>query len=113
MKNFLAHGHSLTVTNTTGGAIASGQGVLLGTMFGIAAGPIATGEDGVLNLEGVYQLPKIGSQAWTVGARVYWDAANARCTNVATGNTLIGVATAPVAGGAGDTTGRVRLNGSF
>jgi hypothetical protein len=32
---------------------------------------------------------------------------------VATDNTLIGVAVKAVAGGAGDTFGRVRLNGSF
>jgi hypothetical protein len=32
---------------------------------------------------------------------------------VATSNTLIGVATEAVAGGAGDTIGRVRLNGAF
>ena len=34
-------------------------------------------------------------------------------TKTATANTLIGVATEAVAGGAGDVIGRVRLNGSF
>ncbi|MCB1470839.1 MAG: DUF2190 family protein, partial [Rhizobiaceae bacterium] len=52
-------------------------------------------------------------QAWTAGAKIYWDDTNKRTTNVATSNTLIGVATEAVAGGAGDTIGRVRLNGSF
>jgi hypothetical protein len=64
-------------------------------------------------LTGVFDLTKIGSQAWTVGAKVYWDDTNKRCTTVATDNTLIGVAVDAVAGGAGDTIGRVRLNGSF
>ncbi len=64
-------------------------------------------------LVGVFDLTKVGSQAWTVGAKVYWDDTNKRTTSVATSNTLIGVATEAVAGGAGDTIGRVRLNASF
>ncbi|MFC7703670.1 capsid cement protein [Plastorhodobacter daqingensis] len=61
----------------------------------------------------MFDLTKIGSQAWAVGATVYWDDTNKRCTTVATDNTLIGVATEAVASGAGDTIGRVRLNASF
>ena len=49
----------------------------------------------------------------TAGALVYWDDTNKRCTTVATLNLLIGVATIAVAGGAGNTIGRVRLNASF
>ncbi|MTH62105.1 DUF2190 family protein [Paracoccus litorisediminis] len=113
MKNFLAHGNALTVTNSTGAAVASGAGVLLGKMFGIAAGPIAAGAEGVINLEGVYELPKAASQAWTVGALVYWDNAAKVCTTVVSTNTLIGVAIGAVAGGAGDLLGKVRLNGHF
>jgi predicted RecA/RadA family phage recombinase len=56
-------------------------------------------------------LTKAGSQAWTVGALVYWDDTNKRCTTVATGNLLIGAAIAAVDNAAGSTTGRVRLNG--
>jgi hypothetical protein len=50
--------------------------------------------------------------ARTVGALVFWDDTNKRCTTVATANVLIGVAAA-VAVGAGNTTGRVRLIASF
>jgi predicted RecA/RadA family phage recombinase len=64
-------------------------------------------------LVGVFDLTKIGSQAWTAGAKVYWDNTNKRSTTVATDNTLIGVATEAVASGAGDTISRVRLNASF
>ena len=53
------------------------------------------------------------TQAWTVGARVYWDDTNKRCTTVATDNTPVGVAVEAVASGAGDTIGRVRLNAAF
>lgn len=110
MKNYVSSGATLTIT--AGADIASGAGVLVGSLFGVAAGAIANGADGTINLTGVYDLPKVGSQAWTVGAKVYWDAANARCTTVASGNTLIGVAAREVGSGAGETTGRVRLNGT-
>lgn len=113
MKNFVSQGNTLTFTNGTGADVASGAGVLLGTAFGIAAGDVADGADGVLNLTGVYDLPKVGSQAWTVGAAIYWDNTNKRCTTVTTSNTKIGVAVAAVGSGAGETTGRVRLNGAF
>ena len=111
MKNFVQRGDVLTTPNTTGALIASGQGVLLGALFGVAANISAVDDDLVLNLDGVFILPKAASQAWTVGQKVYWDNTNKVCTTTATGNTLIGAAWAPVAGGAGDTTGRVRLNG--
>lgn len=109
MKNFVSAGNTLTIT--AGADIASGAGVLLGSLFGVAAGAIANGAEGVINLTGVYDLPKVGSQAWTVGALVYWDAANNRCTTTAGSLKLIGVAVAAVGSGAGETVGRVRLNG--
>lgn len=43
-----------------------------------------------------------GSEAWTVGAKVYWDNTNSRFTVTATSNTLCGYATQPKA--AADTT---------
>lgn len=110
MKNFLSVGNALTITASTD--IASGAGVLVGALFGVATGPIANGADGVINLTGVYELPKVGSQAWTVGALVYWDAANTRCTTVAATNVPIGVAVAAVGSAAGETLGQVRLNGA-
>jgi predicted RecA/RadA family phage recombinase len=108
MKNFVAAGDTLTIT--AGADIASGAGVLVGSLFGVAAGAIANGAQGVINLTGVYDLPKAGSQAWTVGALVYWT--GTACTTTASTNKLIGVAVAAVGSGAGETTGRVRLNGA-
>ena len=55
----------------------------------------------------------MASQAWTAGAKVYWDNSAKRVTNVASGNTLIGVAVLAVGAGADEIIGRVRLNGSF
>lgn len=110
MKNYVASGDTLTITASA--AVVSGAGVLVGTIFGVAAGDIALGAQGTINLTGVYDLPKVGSQAWTVGAKVYWDDIAKRCTTVTTSNTLIGVAVRPVGSGATETVGGVRLNGT-
>ncbi|MFD2855403.1 DUF2190 family protein [Seohaeicola zhoushanensis] len=83
-----------------------------GTLFGVCAGSIADGETGEIKTTGVFELPKVGSQAWTVGAKVYWDDTNKVCTTTATANTLIGVAYEAVGSGAGETLGKVRLNGT-
>lgn len=109
MKNFIARGETLEIT--AGADIASGAGVLVGATFGVAAGAIANGEKGIINLSGVFELPKVSAQAWTQGARIYWEAAENRCTTTASGNTLIGVAYAVAANPSA--TGQVRLNGSF
>ena len=90
-----------------------GLAALVTTIFGIAAGAAALGDPIEAALVGVFDITKVGSQAWTVGAKVYWDDTNKRCTTVATDNTLIGVAVEAVASGAGDTIGRVRLNAAF
>jgi len=111
MKNYVQPGITLTLTAPY--AVTSGDGLLVGAIFGVAAGDAASGATVEAALTGVFDLTKIGSQAWTVGAKVYWDDTNKRCTTVATDNTLIGVAVEAVAGGAGDTIGRVRMNGSF
>ncbi len=111
MKNFVQAGDVVTVTAPY--VLTSGQGAKTGQLFGVASGDAANGADVALKTSGVFDLTKIGSQAWTVGQLVYWDDTNKRCTSVATGSLLIGVAVAAVAGGAGNTVGRVRLNSSF
>ena len=110
MKNYIAPGDILPFTAAAD--VVSGQGVLVVDTFGVATGDVANGEPGLLKLCGVFELPKVGSQGWTPGDKVYWDNGNSRCTTVAAGNTLIGVVYAPVASGAGDTLGQVRLNGA-
>ena len=111
MKNYVQPGNTITLTAPY--AVASGDGLLVGSIFGVASGAAALGETVEATLSGVFDITKIGSQAWTAGAKIYWDDTNKRTTNVATSNTLIGVATEAVAGGAGDTVGRVRLNATF
>jgi predicted RecA/RadA family phage recombinase len=113
MRNFIARGDVLTLPNSLARAVASGEGVLIDRIFGVSANNFSATDDVVINVVGVFELPKTASQAWTVGQRVYWDSVNRVVTGTATGNNLIGVAVAAVGGGAGETLGRVRLNGSF
>ena len=111
MKNYVQPGNTITLTAPY--AVTSGDGLLVGSIFGIASGDAALSDPVETVLTGVFDLTKVGSQAWTAGAKVYWDDTNKRTTSVATSNTLIGVATEAVAGGAGDVIGRVRLNARF
>lgn len=111
MRNYVQPGDNLTLPAPYDRL--SGQGALIGAIFGVASNDVEAGDDGVFVVKGVFDLTKAASQAWTLGAKIYWDNAARVCTNVAAGNTLIGAALAAVAGGAGDTIGRVRLNGSF
>ena len=111
MRNYVQPGNTITLSVPY--AVTSGDGLLVGSIFGIASGDAALNDPVEVALTGVFDLTKVGSQAWTVGAKVYWDDTNKRTTSVATSNTLVGVATEAVAGGAGDTIGRVRLNASF
>jgi len=111
MKNYVQPGNTITLIAPY--AVASGDGLLVGSIFGVATGVAVLGELVETALTGVFDLTKVGSQAWAAGAKVYWDNTNKRCTTVATDNTPIGVAVEAVASGAGETIGRVRLNASF
>ncbi|KZE33147.1 DUF2190 family protein [Chelatococcus daeguensis] len=111
MKNYVQPGNTITLTAPY--AVVSGDGLLVGSIFGVAAGSAALGETVGASLVGVFDLKKVASQAWAAGDKVYWDNTNKEATKTATGNTAVGVATEAVAGGAGDVIGRVRLNGSF
>lgn len=111
MKNYVQPGNAITLTAPY--TVASGDGLLVGSIFGVASADAASGETVETAVVGVFDLKKTASQAWATGDKVYWDNTAKETTNTTTSNTLIGVAVAAVAGGAGDTIGRVRLNGSF
>lgn len=107
MKNFVQKGQNLTLPAPYDRL--SGQGALIGSIFGVASVDVLNGVDAAFVTEGVFDLTKAASQAWTVGVKVYWDNTAKACTTTASGNTLIGVATKAVGSGAGETIGRVKL----
>jgi predicted RecA/RadA family phage recombinase len=111
MKTYIQPGHTLTLTAPYD--VASGQGLLVGAIFGIATHDAVEGAEVETQLTGVVEIDKVGSQSWSAGDRVYWDNTARRATSVATDNTAVGVAVLPVGAGAEATIGRVRLNGSF
>jgi predicted RecA/RadA family phage recombinase len=111
MKNYVQPGNTITLTAPYD--VASGDGLLVGAIFGVATGAAANGEAIEVALVGVFDLKKVGSQAWAVGDKIYWDNTAKQATKTATDNTLIGAAIEAVGNGAGETVGRVRLNASF
>jgi predicted RecA/RadA family phage recombinase len=108
MKNFIQRGDMITVTAPTGG-VTSGQGVLVGNLFGVAATTAAEGSSIEIATVGVYELPKLVSAVIAAGARVAWDNTAKQVVLPGTGMVPIGIAT--LAAGNGVATVRVRLDG--
>lgn len=106
MRNFIQPGETITAIAPAGG-IVSGAGLLIGSLFGVAAYTAAEDAEVEVAVEGVFELAKVNAQAWALGEPVFWDAATKLVTNVATGNVLIGTAVAVAANPS--PTGRVRL----
>ena len=105
MKTFIQPGDSLTVTAPY--AVTSGQGVLVGALFGIAAFDAAISTSVEVQTKGVFDVTKEPALAITAGARVFWDNTNRRITTTATSNFQVGIATQAAL--AADTTVRVLL----
>ena len=107
MKNFV-HPGVMIAFPAPGGGVLSGEGLIVGSLFGIAATDALAGAPVECLTAGVVELPCTG-QVFAFGAKVYWSTANKNCTTTAAGNTLIGVASRAAA--AQDPTVRVRLDG--
>ncbi len=113
MKNFVQMGNNLTLAAPY--AVDAGEGVLIGQIFGVAAGDAENGAEVDISCVGVFELAKTTAAVFTVGAPVYFDTATKTCrsggdddSNSAGDNeALIGVAVA--AAGAGASTVRVKL----
>jgi predicted RecA/RadA family phage recombinase len=108
MKNYLQNGHVIRVTTPAGG-ITSGEGLIVGSIFGIAAYSAAEGDPLELATTGVFQLPKASAAVLTLGARVAWDNTAKQVNTPAAGRFPIGVAVE--AAGSGVTSVAVRLDG--
>ena len=107
MQNYVNAGENITLPAPHD--VASGAGALTGAIFAVAQAAALTGEDVVFVRRGVFDLAKVSAQAWTVGAKIYSDAAAKLATTTASGNTLIGAAVVVAANPS--ETGRVLLDG--
>lgn len=109
MKNFVQNGYVMTVPAPY--SVASGAGVLVGAMFGIATCNAEQGLPVEIAMEGVFDLPKKAGDTPALGGKLYWDNATRAVTTTAAGNTLVGVSALATIGSAAEA--RVRLNGAF
>ncbi len=107
MRNYVQPGNSLAIAVPYAGGILSGQGVLVGALFGVAA--VDGAQNAIIEAatQGVFDITKEPALAITAGARVFWDNTNRRLTTTATGNFQVGLAT--VAALAADATVRAVL----
>lgn len=109
MKNFIQTGDNLTLAAPYD--VHSGDGVLVGAIFGVAAIDAASGADVTIATRGAFTLPKVATDVIAIGDPVFWDSAAKLVTTTASGNTRIGAALS--AAGNPSATVDVRLNGSF
>lgn len=108
MKNYLQPGNTITATAPTGG-LSSGEGAVVGAIFGVAAFDAAQGDPVELVTSGVFELPK-SAGVIAEGARVWWDDSGKTVENAsATGLFPIGTCIGGAADG--DATCTVRLDG--
>ncbi len=107
MRNFIQPGDSLAASIPYASGVTSGQGMLVGALFGVAA--VDGAQNAVIEVatKGVFGLTKEPALAITAGARVFWDNTNRRITTTATGNFQVGLAV--LAALAADTIVRVVL----
>jgi predicted RecA/RadA family phage recombinase len=109
MRNKVQTGDVLPVTAPY--AVTGGQGVLVGSLFGVASGDAANGAEVQIDREGVFDITAVTADTGSQGAKVYWDNTARKITTTATSNTLVGVLAAAKANG--DSTARVLLDGSI
>lgn len=111
MKNFVKPGKNMTFTAPSGGVV-SGVPVLIGALLVFPVASAAAGQKFAGEAEGVFEVTKVGSQAWTEGQVIFWNNTDKVFTSAsATGRFAVGVAAEAVGSGAGATLGKVRLDG--
>jgi predicted RecA/RadA family phage recombinase len=95
MKNY--KGPSDTVEVTAPADVKSGDGVLVGKLFGVAEFSAAAGARVNISRSGIFTLPKTSAQAWTEGAVLYWDGTRLTTADNSGANTKVGYAAAVAA----------------
>lgn len=102
---YVQPGESIDYTPTS--AVPAGSIVIQGGLVGVTKLDIPANTLGALAVSGLFDVKK-HTVAIDAGAKVYWNTTSSYATNVASGNTLIGLAAEAVASGAA--TVKVLLN---
>jgi predicted RecA/RadA family phage recombinase len=90
MNTQINKGKAIEIVTPAGG-YTSGQPVLVGSLVGISSNKYNQGDIAVIWLYGTHQVAK-AAEAWTVGAKLYWDSVNLVFTVVVGANTFAGYA---------------------
>jgi predicted RecA/RadA family phage recombinase len=106
MRNYVQPGRSITVTAPTGGVL-SGDGVLIGALFGVAQHDAAEAADLELLTEGVVELAKATPLVIATGDRLFWNPTEKKLDKTATAQVCVGLAVAAAA--SADATVRLKL----
>ena len=105
MQNFINSGKTLVYTAPSN--VVGGDLVTVGSIVGVAVSDIPSGEEGILETEGVFELPPAESAAIAQGVVVYATPQGEIATTEA-GNTRAGIAWA--ARSMGESLVRVKIN---
>ena len=91
MKNYKQAGNIIEFTAPSGG-VRSGEPLRIGSLVVVPVVNADQGERFNGYTEGVFELPKKGSDTFTEGQKAYWDNNNKEITTHEGGNTLCGAA---------------------
>jgi predicted RecA/RadA family phage recombinase len=105
--NYIQPGDVLTLTAPSGG-VTAGAAVKIGSLIVVPTSSAAQTLPFEGALSGVFTLAKATGTAWTVGATLYFDTANANFVT-AQSATACRAGHAVAAAASGDATGQVRL----
>lgn len=109
MASRIQDGENITVVAPY--ALASGDGCLVGSLFGVANTAAASGATVTVALEGVFPITTLSTDTATVGAKAYWDNTAKKITTTLTANTLVGAFTYVKI--SGETSALVYLDGAI
>jgi predicted RecA/RadA family phage recombinase len=112
-KNFIQPGK--VIDYVAGANITSGSVVKVGQILGVALADIANGDTGPVQIEGVFEVPKVAGAVWAQGQSLTWDvsavAFDDNLATPATGDVTGPPAVAFTAGTNGPTTAWVKFTG--
>jgi predicted RecA/RadA family phage recombinase len=110
MKNQVQQGDAIDITAPTGGTVSGNPYLIGAALFGVAGITASAGQPSELWRKGVFTLPKISAQAWSIGDVLYWSPNNLAVTNVNSSSDIkVGIAGAAAANPSA--TGTVILTG--
>lgn len=69
---YVQRGETIDFINNTSADIVAGEVISLSNRIGVAATAIPVGTKGAINVMGVYDLPALTTEAFTIGQTVYF-----------------------------------------